>query len=287
MIFSTDILKTFFVESEYAKLHRNRRAADVLKNTTGAKITVDRETILKVNKVSSELKPQLWQSNGDSCLPGPPGLPGPKGDKGSRGRRGHRGQSGNKGDQGIMGSPGKSGKQGIMGPVGPEGDVGLKGQKGDMGPAGMPGVKGEPGESISAPVVAVSPKTLTVNEGGSASFQCSVSGNPNPVIAWSKTNRQYSRSMVSGGKLLFKNLRGSDSGTYNCSAVNILGQAEALIQLIVNGKIIITWLNCRKLFAKMLPFLHCISRSVKIGKTGYGIFSFHALYAELCCQISF
>ena len=287
MIVSTDILETFFVESEYAKLHRNRRAAEVLKNTTGAKITVDRETILKINKLLSELKPQLCQSNGDSCLPGPPGPPGPKGDKGSRGRRGHRGQSGNKGDQGIMGSPGKSGKQGIMGPVGPKGDVGLKGQKGDMGPAGMPGAKGEPGESISAPVVAVSPKTLTVNEGGSASFQCSVSGNPNPVIAWSKKNRQYSRSVVSGGKLLFKNLRGSDSGTYNCSAVNLLGQAEALVQLIVTGKIIITWLNCRKLFPRILPFLHCISRSVKIGKTGYGIFPFHAIYAELCCQLSF
>ena len=179
----------------------------------------------------SELKPQLCQSNGHSCLPGPPGPPGPKGDKGSQGRRG------NKGDQGIIGSPGMSGKQGITGPVGPKGDTGLKGQKGDMGPAGMPGAKGEPGESISAPAVAVSPKTLTVNEGGSASFQCSVSGNPKPAIKWIKTNRQSSRSVVSGGKLLLKNVRGSDSGTYNCSAVNILGQAQALVQLIVNGKI--------------------------------------------------
>ena len=136
-----------------------------------------------------------------------------------------------------MGSPGKIGKEGIMGPVGPKGDVGLKGQKGDMGPAGIPGAKGEPGESISVPVAAVSPKTLTVDEGGSALFLCSVSGNPNPVIMWSKTNRQSSRSMVSGGKLLLKNVRGSDSGTYNCSAVNKLGQARALVQLIVNGKI--------------------------------------------------
>ena len=170
----------------------------------------------------SELKPQLCQSNGHSCLPGPPGPPGPKGDKGS---------------QGIIGSPGTNGKQGITGPVGPKGDAGLKGQKGDMGPAGMPGAKGEPGESISAPAVAVSPKTLTVNEGGSASFHCSVSGNPKPAIKWSKTNRQSSRSVASGGKLLLKNVRGSNSGTYNCSAVNILGQAQALVQLIVNGKI--------------------------------------------------
>ena len=69
-----------------------------------------------------------------------------------------------------------SGNPGITGPVGPKGDTGLKRQKGDMGPAGLPGAKGEPGESISAPAVSVSPKTLTVNEGGSASFQCSVSG---------------------------------------------------------------------------------------------------------------
>ena len=252
MVFSTDILKTFFVESEYAKLHRNRRAADVLKNTTGAKITVDRETILKINKLLSELKPQLCHSNGDSCLPGPPGPPGPKGDKGSRGRRGHTGQSGNKGDQGIMGSPGKSGKQGIMGLVGPKGEAGLKGQKGDIGPTGMPGVKGVPGESISAPIVAVSPKTLTVNEGRSASFQCSVSGNPKPAINWSKRNSQsqISRSMATEGKLLLTNVRGSDTGTYNCSAVNILGQAQALVQLIVNGK---TFMKFKKIINSKKP----------------------------------
>ena len=81
----------------------------------------------------------------------------------------------------------ETGKQGITGPVGPKGDAGLKGQKGDMAPAGMPGAKGEPGESISALSVAVSPKTLTVNEGGSGSFQCSVSGNPKPAIKWIKT----------------------------------------------------------------------------------------------------
>ena len=229
----------FFVESKYFKLPRNRRVADALKkNITGARNTVDMQTVLKISKLFSELKPQLCHSNGGSCPPGPPGLPGPKGDKGSRGRRGQKGRTGNRGDQGIVGSPGMSGKQGIMGPVGPKGDVGLKGQKGDMGPAGMPGAKGEPGESISAPVVAVSPKTLTVNEGGSASFQCSVIGNPDPIIVWSKTNRQSSRSVMSGEKLLLKNVRGNDSGTYNCSAVNILGRAQALVQLIVNGKIV-------------------------------------------------
>ena len=187
-------------------------------------------------KILSELRQHHSLSQRGSCLPGPPGPPGPSGKKGSRGERGQ------KGDQGIMGSSGKSGKQGIMGLAGAKGDVGLKGQKGDMGPAGMPGAKGEPGESISAPVVLVSPKTLTVNEGGSASFQCSVSGNPKAAIKWSKLNSQshISPSTASGGKLLLKNVAGNDAGEYNCSAVNMLGKAHALVQLVVNGKSVVT-----------------------------------------------
>ena len=200
--------------------------------------------MLKINKLLSDWGLQLCQSKGDACssgLPGPPGPPGPRGQKGARGRRGQKGRTGNKGDRGIMGSPGKSGKQGVMGPAGLKGETGPKGQKGDTGPAGIPGAKGEPGESISAPVVAVSPAKLTVNEGGSASFQCSVSGNPEPAIVWSKVDNQseISQSAVSGGKLLFKSVSGRDSGVYKCSAANILGQAQALVQLVVNGKILI------------------------------------------------
>ena len=138
-----------------------------------------------------------------------------------------------------MGSPGKSGKQGIMGPVGLPGVSGPKGEKGDVGPAGMPGAKGEPGEPISAPTVAVSPSKVTVNESGSASFQCSVSGNPEPSVVWNKVDiqSQRSHSAVSGGKLLLKNVTESDTGVYKCSSENILGQAQALVQLVINGKL--------------------------------------------------
>ena len=221
-----------FSDPHSNKHQRERRNADNIKNKTENKNV--EATVLKI---LSELKQHHSLSQSGSCLPGPPGPPGPRGKKGSRGKRGQ------KGDQGIMGSSGKSGKQGIMGPVGPKGDAGLKGQKGEMGPAGMPGAKGEPGESISAPVVAVSPKTLTVNEGGSASFQCSVSGNPKPSLKWSKLNgqSQISPSVVSGGKLLVKKVTGNDAGKYNCSAVNILGRAHALVQLVVNGKFVVTW----------------------------------------------
>ena len=200
--------------------------------------------MLKINKLLSEGRLQLCQSKGDTCSsgpPGPPGPPGPRGQKGTRGRRGQKGRSGNKGDKGIMGLPGKSGKQGMMGPVGPQGQRENKGQKGDTGPAGMPGTKGEPGESISAPTVAVAPSRLTVNESGSASFQCSVSGNPEPAITWSKVENQseISQSTDSGGKLVLQNVTGSDSGVYKCSATNILGQAQELVRLEVNGKLFV------------------------------------------------
>ena len=219
--------------------HRSRRQVYSTKNETGNKPTPDDR--LKPEKLLSDLRLKLCQSNIDKCSAGPqgpPGPPGPRGEKGVRGRRGQKGRSGNKGGNGIMGSPGKSGKQGIMGPAGPKGETGNTGQKGDRGTTGMPGAKGEPGESIAAPMTAVSPARLTVNEGKTASFQCSVSGNPRPAIKWSKLEGQSERilSQVSEGKLLLRNVAGSDSGVYKCSASNILGQALGVAHLFVNGK---------------------------------------------------
>ena len=136
-----------------------------------------------------------------------------------------------------MGSPGKGGKQGNMGPPGLKGEAGSKGQKGDTGEPGIPGAKGEPGESISAPVVAISPARLTVNERESASIQCSAIGNPEPAIVWRRLRDQLmiNLSAVSGGKLVFKNVKGSDTGVYQCSATNILGTGRAVARLTVNG----------------------------------------------------
>ena len=207
------------------KLDRRRRHVDPANNSTETKSTA--EAMIKVLS-------QLCKSKGDTCSSGPPGPPGPPG---PRGRRGTRGRKGQEGDKGIMGSPGKSGKQGIMGPVGLTGETGTKGDKGETGPAGMPGTKGDPGESISSPAVVVSPVTLTVNEGDSASFQCSASGNPEPAVAWSKLDNQSEiiHSAVLRGRLQLTNVTGNDSGVYQCSATNILGNARAVAQLEVNG----------------------------------------------------
>ncbi|KAL9967881.1 hypothetical protein ACROYT_G026184 [Oculina patagonica] len=217
--------------------HRQSRHVESTKNESKSKDTA--ETMIKINKLLSELRLHLCQSKGVTCSsgpPGPPGPPGPRGHKGARGRRGQKGRTGNKGVKGIMGSPGKSGKQGIMGPAGEKGETGTKGEKGNIGPAGMPGSKGEPGESISSPAVVVSPVTLTVNEGGSASFQCSASGNPEPAVVWSKLDNQseITQSAVSRGKLQLTKVTGNDSGVYQCSARNILGNSREVVRLAVN-----------------------------------------------------
>ena len=188
--------------------------------------------MLAMNKLLREGRLQLCQSIDESCPSGPPGPPGPPGPRGQNGR------TRNKGDKGNMGPPGKTGSQGARGPTGLRGLPGPKGQKGDTGPAGGHGAKGEPGESISVPTVVVSPTKLTVTEGGTASFQCSVSGNPEPTVIWSKLDKQsdIKQSADSGGELILQSVTKSTSGEYKCLASNIMGKAEALIQLEVNGK---------------------------------------------------
>jgi len=221
-------LFSFLIEFHAGRSNRDRRQADSVKKMTEEKLTAD--AMLKINELMSDGRLQLCQSKdlANPCgRPGPPGPPGP---------RGKKGRPGDKGDRGIMGSPGKGGKQGIMGPAGLKGETGPKGERGGMGPAGMPGTKGEPGESISVPDVEVSPVTRTVNESGSAYFQCSASGNPTPTIVWSKLENgtEVTLQGSSGERLHLKNVSANDAGIYKCAATNILGQARRETRLVVN-----------------------------------------------------
>ena len=77
-----------------------------------------------------------------------------------------------------------------------------------------------------------------MNESGSATFQCSATGNPQPAVLWSKlpNKLQIRQSAVTGGILSLQNVKGSDAGVYKCSAANVLGQAHALGHLVVNGE---------------------------------------------------
>ncbi|XP_067017799.1 peroxidasin homolog [Acropora muricata] len=141
------------------------------------------------------MRQKLCQSSIDRCSQGPPGPPGPPRPRGEKGKQRRRGK---KGDNGIMGPPGRSGRQGIMGPPGSKGETGLKGEKGDTGTA--------------------------------------VSGNPKPVSTWSKLEGKSEKilSATTDGKFILPNAAGRDSGVYKCLALNIQGQAHALVRLAVN-----------------------------------------------------
>lgn len=212
------------------RLRTRRLASDSLADQRATIEAVKRE----INKTLLSLTPQVFCSKNEKiCLHGPPGRQGPKG---SRGRRGPRGVTGRKGVRGETGDPGPHGKQG---PVGPHGLKGEQGVKGEPGPRGLPGAKGEPGESISSPVVTISPMKLTVRENQNAVFQCSATGNPRPTITWSQAHGSGlsdSLQFEPNGKLVVRKVTLADSGRYICAARSALGSANISASLQVEGK---------------------------------------------------
>ena len=189
----------------------------------------------EINKTFNSLTSRAFCSPKEQmCVQGPPGMPGPKG---SRGRRGPRGATGRKGSRGIRGEPGPQGKQGVIGPPGQKGEQGIQGVP---GPRGMPGAKGEPGESISPPRVVISPITQTVKENRSAVFQCSVTGNPKPIVTWLKADSAPLTgrfSFDSDGRLKVSRVTLDDAGKYTCVGRNLLGNENQTAVITVEGKL--------------------------------------------------
>lgn len=174
----------------------------------------------------------MIQNSLDSCAslqgpPGPPGEPGIMGPPGIRGMRGFKG---------FAGFPGPQGFKGDMG------EPGLPGVKGERGPPGFQGMKGEPGESLSAPKVTISPPEITVKDGNTASLVCFVTGNPPPLISWSRVNGvlpSQRTTVTSDGRMKIANAGQKDSGIYTCRAKNLLGEDEQTATLVVHSKLFI------------------------------------------------
>ena len=101
------------------------------------------------------------------------------------------------------------------------------------------GLKGDPGESISLPVAIVSSKTQTVRENQSTTFYCSACGNPKPTVTWKKVKGSLTNANIAklghGSRLDIIHSTFNDSGEYKCTAVNILGRDEKIVELIVEG----------------------------------------------------
>ena len=145
---------------------------------------------------------------------------------------------GRRGRPGPRGSPGKHGPPGPPGPQGTKGNQGPQGIQGPSGPQGPQGPKGDPGKSISAPSIVAPPKTMVVNESGTASFQCETEGNPEPEITWLKQNSSLpadKRVVSSLGGLMITDVTSQDKGIYTCVARNILGKTTSSATLSVQG----------------------------------------------------
>lgn len=99
------------------------------------------------------------------------------------------------------------------------------------------GLKGDSGESISTPKVTVSPATQTVTENQTATFYCSATGNPRPVVTWSKVNESLGEKILStnDGKHEIPSSSYNDTGKYICTAINVLGQDRKITKLLVEG----------------------------------------------------
>ena len=218
------------VQPDSSPTRQRRDAQPADNNTTPLTITDVRREISR--HVSTLAADAFCSPPEQVCVKGPPG---PRGPKGRGGKRGSKGTRGRKGTQGIMGPPGKHGKQGMLGPPGEEGPQGIKGEKGDPGARGIPGIKGEAGESISVPMVMVSPEVKTVVQNQTASFQCSVQGNPLPELTWQKVNGSAIRT-GSNGALVIRNAQHQDSGRYRCAGRNVLRQSHKDVQLVVEGE---------------------------------------------------
>ena len=80
---------------------------------------------------------------------------------------------------------------------------------------------------------------------------CHVSGYPAPVVTWRKSSGQipYGRAQYRKGVLQITHVRKSDSDTYFCSAVNLLGNVERKTQLVVVSLPVFTVKPPGKVFA--------------------------------------
>ena len=83
----------------------------------------------------------------------------------------------------------------------------------------------------------VSPTSLTVTQNETATFYCSADGNPKPSVSWSKISRTgLVNTDGRDNKLQIKSAGYNDTGSYVCSAANVLGEVKKVVKLFVEGK---------------------------------------------------
>ncbi|OWF37898.1 hemicentin-2-like [Mizuhopecten yessoensis] len=194
---------------------------------------------------------------GDKGSIGPQGVMGPAGAQGLIGLTGSDGQKGVPGVRGLPGPAGPSGLDGATGLKGDKGNVGPQGpggQRGIQGPAGPKGERGEVRdvltqvddvnsccERLSTPSFASTQEKIKVIEGTPVVLRCDPNGLPTPTVQWtpSATSIGTKHAQRQGRDIIIGNAAAGDSGTYQCTANNVLGKAQKEIVLDVYKHIVI------------------------------------------------
>uniref|UniRef100_A0ACB8G879 Cell adhesion molecule 3 n=1 Tax=Sphaerodactylus townsendi TaxID=933632 RepID=A0ACB8G879_9SAUR len=91
-------------------------------------------------------------------------------------------------------------------------------------------------EVFYVPIASIQPDPTYPREGEILKLECDGQGNPVPQeFIWRKEGVLTPLAETQDKVLLFPSLNKSDSGTYICSATNIMGTSEARYNLAVNG----------------------------------------------------
>ena len=102
------------------------------------------------------------------------------------------------------------------------------------------------------PQVSLQPGPKFVTEGSDVTLPaCQVTGYPAPVVTWRKSSGQLpqGRAHCNNNVLQIFDVRKSDSDTYFCSAVNLLGNAGSKTLLVVGSRPLFTVKPPEKVFA--------------------------------------
>ena len=108
------------------------------------------------------------------------------------------------------------------------------------------------------------PSSITVEEGQNVSLQCKATGLPAPRVTWRKAYSKLpvKRSSIVNGNLSIRSITKADSGTYACSAKNLLGDdsAVALVMVIKRVQFMLIPLNKVSALECSKVILHCAAQ---------------------------
>ncbi|XP_055911049.1 basement membrane-specific heparan sulfate proteoglycan core protein isoform X7 [Eupeodes corollae] len=92
-----------------------------------------------------------------------------------------------------------------------------------------------PRNQESKPTINLESPYITVDEYHPLDVDCNATGNPRPIITWTRIGEPLSRdARFDGDRMIFSSVRKSDEGSYRCTAENSVGREDRVVAIYVN-----------------------------------------------------